>query len=106
MITINPYIYFDGNCEEAFKYYESVFRKKISHISKYKDTPVAQRNIFQEPDEKVMHATLPLCKEIMLNGSDLGLGHSAGDNVMGSISMNRDGIQEGDIAGIRQIYGE
>jgi len=39
-------------------------------------------------------------------GHVLGLGHSSGDNVMGSISMNRDGIQEGDIAGIRQIYGE
>ncbi len=75
MITINPYLYFDGNCEEAFKFYESVFRKEISHISKYKDVPKSERNIFQEADEKIMHATLPLSKETMLNGSDNSLAY-------------------------------
>lgn len=75
MITINPYIYFDGNCEEAFNFYESVFRKKISSINKYKDVPKPERNIFQESDEKIMHVTLPLSKETMLNGSDNSLAY-------------------------------
>ncbi|WP_299246569.1 VOC family protein [uncultured Aquimarina sp.] len=75
MITINPYIYFNGNCEEAFAFYESVFRKEISHISKYKDLPKPERNIFQESDEKIMHVTLPLSKETMLNGSDNSLAY-------------------------------
>lgn len=75
MITINPYIYFDGNCEEAFNFYESVFRKEISSISKYKDAPKPIRNIFQESDEKIMHVTLPLSKETMLNGSDNSLAY-------------------------------
>ncbi len=75
MITINPYIYFDGNCEEAFLFYESVFRKKISHISKFKDAPKEARSIFEESDEKIMHITLPLSKETMLNGSDNSLAY-------------------------------
>ena len=75
MITINPYIYFDGNCEEAFTFYASVFRKEISHISKYKDVPKPKRTIFQESDEKIMHVTLPLSKETMLNGSDNSLAY-------------------------------
>lgn len=75
MITINPYIYFDGNCEEAFNFYESVFRKEISSINKYKDVPKPARNIFQESDEKIMHVTLPLSKETMLNGSDNSLAY-------------------------------
>ena len=70
MITINPYIYFDGNCEEAFRFYASVFRKKISHIARYRDAPEAVRSDFQESDEKIMHVTLPLSEETMLNGSD------------------------------------
>lgn len=70
MITVNPYVYFNGNCEQAFTFYESVFRKEISHMSKYKDVPKPDRDIFQESDEKIMHATLPLSKETMLNGSD------------------------------------
>lgn len=75
MITINPYIYFDGNCEEAFNFYESVFHKEISSISKYKDVPKPKRNIFKESDEKIMHVTLPLSKETMLNGSDNSLAY-------------------------------
>ena len=75
MIKINPYLYFNGNCEEAFNFYESVFRKEISHISKYKDVPKSARDIFQEPDEKIMHVTLPLSKEIMLNGADHSLAY-------------------------------
>lgn len=75
MITVNPYIYFNGNCEEAFTFYESVFEKEISHISKYKDVPETERSMFQESDEKIMHVTLPLSKETMLNGSDNSLAY-------------------------------
>ena len=76
MITINPYLYFNGNCEVAFRFYETVFRKEISHISKFKDLPEPQRTMFQEPDEKIMHVTLPLSKETMLNGSDNSLAYA------------------------------
>ncbi len=75
MLTINPYLYFNGNCEKAFTFYESVFLKKISHISKFKDVPKPARDMFQEPDEKIMHVTLPLSKETMLNGSDNSLAY-------------------------------
>ena len=39
-------------------------------------------------------------------GHTLGLGHSSTDNIMGSINTNLDGLKEGDIKGIQQIYGE
>lgn len=39
-------------------------------------------------------------------GHALGLGHSSPDNIMGLISDQLGGIQEGDIKGIQQIYGE
>ena len=74
-LTINPYLYFDGNCEEAFDFYAKVFRKEISHINTYKDAPQADRNLFQESDDKIMHATLPISKETNLNGSDNSLAY-------------------------------
>ncbi len=70
MITVHPYIYFNGNCEEAFNFYASVFRAKISSINKYKDVPKSERNMFQESDDKILHATLSLGKETKLNGAD------------------------------------
>lgn len=70
MTTLNPYIYFNGNCEEAFNFYKTVFRKEITYIGRYKDVPKTDRKIFEETDEKIMHITLPISEETILSGSD------------------------------------
>lgn len=70
MTTVNPYIYFNGNCEDAFNFYKVVFRKEITYIGRYKDVPETDRQIFQETDEKIMHVTLPISTETSLMGSD------------------------------------
>ena len=70
MTTINPYIYFNGNCEEAFNFYRSVFRQEITYIGRYKDVPGADRKNFQDADEKIMHVSLPISTETILMGSD------------------------------------
>ena len=71
MAKINPYLYFNGNCEEAFNFYEVVFRKQVSYIGRYKDVPKKDRHIFKETDEnKIMHVTLDISEETSLNGAD------------------------------------
>lgn len=70
MTTLNPYICFNGNCEEAFNFYKTVFRKEITYIGRYKDVPKTDRKIFEETDEKIMHITLPISEETILSGSD------------------------------------
>ena len=70
MTTVNPYIYFNGNCEEAFNFYKAVFRKEITYIGRYKDVPNTDREIFEESNEKIMHITLPISEETILMGSD------------------------------------
>jgi PhnB protein len=70
MTTVNLYIYFNGNCEDAFKFYEVVFRKEITYMGRYKDVPKTDRQIFQETDEQIMHVTLPISAETSLMGSD------------------------------------
>ncbi len=67
---MNPYIYFNGNCEAAFNFYKVVFRKEITYIGRYKDVPKKDRQVFQETDEKIMHITLPISTETILMGSD------------------------------------
>jgi PhnB protein len=70
MTTLNPYIYFNGNCEEAFNFYRLIFRKDFKYIGRYKDVPQTDRQIFQEADEKIMHISLPISPETILMGSD------------------------------------
>jgi PhnB protein len=70
MTKLNPYLFFDGNCEEAFIFYRTVFRREFKYLGRYKDVPNTDRHIFKENDEKIMHVTLPISAETTLMGSD------------------------------------
>ena len=70
MITVHPYLHFNGNCEEAFLFYKSVFGTDFTMIQRYEDVPAEQP--FPEHDfKKIMHISLPLGKETILMGSDV-----------------------------------
>ncbi len=43
MTTINTYLTFNGNCEEAFSFYKSVFGGEFAHIGKFR-TPDPLKN--------------------------------------------------------------
>ena len=73
MASINPYLTFNGNCEEAFNFYKSVFGGEFPYIGRYKDMPPAEgKSIPPEEGERIMHMSLPISKETMLMGSDTG----------------------------------
>lgn len=73
MITLNPYLVFNGNCEEAFNFYKEVFDGEILFMGRYKDVPGRDRNLFpNSTDEQVMHATLRINAETVLMGNDSG----------------------------------
>ena len=92
MTTVNVYLNFNGNCEEAFNFYKSVFGGEFPYIGRFKDMP-AQEGMPELPtemDDKIMHVSLPISKETMLMGSDTG-GEWAPQFVQGnnfSISIN------------------
>jgi PhnB protein len=70
MTRLNPYLFFDGNCEEAFNFCKSVFRREFKYLGRYKDVLNTNRQIFKENDEKIMHVSLPISEETTLMGSD------------------------------------
>ena len=71
MTTLNPYLSFNGNSEEAFNLYKSVFGGEFQYIGRYKDVPQKDRDIFpSEVDNKIMHVSLPISKETILMGCD------------------------------------
>jgi PhnB protein len=57
MMKMNPYLTFDGQCEEAFKFYADVLHGKIDAIMPFKGTP-AEEHMPAESRDKVMHASL------------------------------------------------
>lgn len=72
MTTVNTYLYFNGNCEEAFDFYKSVFGNEFQYVGRYKDVPEVARHNFQNcTDDQIMHITLPISKETILMGADI-----------------------------------
>ncbi len=68
---IMPYLCFDGNCEEAFLWYEKVFNGKIQHMAKYGDIPENPATpLSEEQKSKVMHAQIMLTESGGISGSD------------------------------------
>lgn len=71
MTTVNIYLTFNGNCEEAFVFYKSVFGGDFRYLGRYGEMPL-QNDIPYVADakDKIMHVTLPISKETMLMGND------------------------------------
>ena len=97
MATVNIYLTFNGNCEEAFKFYQSAFGTEISYMGRFKDMPAGEGPKLKPGEEnRIMHVTLPISKETMLMGSDTG-GEWASDYSQGnnfSISITADSKEE------------
>jgi len=101
MATVNVYLNFNGNCEEAFNFYKSVFGGEFPYVGRYKDMPPTEEGGVKASDtdgDKIMHMSLPISNETMLMGSDVG-GNWAptfkeGNNF--SISVNAASKEEAD----------
>lgn len=70
MASINPYIHFNGNAEEAFTFYKSVFGGNFATIVRFKDMTFEGSPKLEKEAEKIMHISLPVGKNSVLMGSD------------------------------------
>lgn len=71
MPHINPFIHFNGNAEEAFTFYKSIFGGEFAIVTRFKDLSNAE-NIFSEKEaNKIMHIALPIGKNSVLMASDV-----------------------------------
>ena len=59
MANMNPYLNFNGNTEEAFNFYKSVFGGEFLALMRFKDTPGCGE-IPEADKERIMHIALPI----------------------------------------------
>ncbi|CAM3777165.1 VOC family protein [Mucilaginibacter galii] len=71
MRTINPWINFNGNAEEAFTFYKSVFGGEFAKIVRFKDLASDEFQVPEKEANKIMTIALPLGKHNMLLGNDV-----------------------------------
>ena len=70
MALINPHINFNGNAEEAFNFYKSVFGGEFAMVMRFKDMLGAEPPIAEGEADKIMHIALPIGGNILM-GNDV-----------------------------------
>lgn len=68
--TLSPHINFNGNAEEAFLFYQSVFGGEFSKLIRFKDIATAEFPVSEKEANKIMHIELPI-GAVALMGNDV-----------------------------------
>lgn len=97
MITINPYINFNGNAEEAFNFYKSIFGGEFEKVTRFKDMASEDFQVSENEADKIMHISLPIGPN-MLMGNDVPefMGRTNENENRSKISINVDSKVEAD----------
>ena len=66
MALINPHINFNGNAEEAFNFYRSVFGGEFEKIMRFKDLSNPEFPVAESEANKIMHIALPVGKNFLM----------------------------------------
>lgn len=71
MRAINPWINFNGNAQEAFNFYKSVFGGEFKKIVRFSDLASDEFPVSESEANKIMHIALPIGKQNMLLANDI-----------------------------------
>ena len=66
MASIHPHINFNGNAEEAFNFYKSVFGGEFAKVMRFKDMASAEFPVAEHEANKIMHIALPIGKNFLM----------------------------------------
>ena len=66
MALINPHVNFNGNAEEAFNFYKSVFGGNFTSIKRFKDISSPEYIIDESEANKIMLITLPIGRNLLM----------------------------------------
>ena len=64
-MQIQPYLFFDGRCDEAIEFYRSALGAEVGMLMRFKDSPDPQMGVPGLGD-KVMHASLRIGETTIL----------------------------------------
>lgn len=95
MAQINPHINFNGNAEEAFTFYRSVFGGEFSKIIRFKDLLNQESLVSEKEANKIMHIALPIGKNfLMANDVPERMGRTNENENRSKISINAESKEE------------
>lgn len=97
MALINPHINFNGNAEEAFTFYKSVFGGEFAKVMRFKDLSSPEFPVAEKEENKIMHIALPIGKNILM-GNDVPefMGKVNENENRSKIAISAESLEEGE----------
>jgi PhnB protein len=71
MRAINPWINFNGNAEEAFNFYKTIFGGEFTKVIRFKDLASVEFKVPENEENKLMHIALPIGSNNVLMANDV-----------------------------------
>jgi PhnB protein len=97
MAQINPHINFNGNAEEAFNFYKSVFGGEFALIMRFKDMESPEFPVAEKEANKIMHIALPIGKNVLMaNDVPESMGRTNENENRSKISVSAESKEEAD----------
>ncbi len=97
MAQINPHVNFNGNAEEAFTFYKSVFGGEFARIVRFKDMASPEFPVPDSEADKIMHIALPIGHTfLMANDVPESLGSTNENENRSKIVINAASKEEAD----------
>ncbi len=97
MAQINPHINFNGNAEEAFTFYKSVFGGEFAIIMRFKDISSPEFLVTEKEANKIMHISLPIGKNVLIaNDVPESMGKTNENENRSKISISAESKEEAD----------
>ncbi len=97
MAHINPRINFNGNAEEAFTFYKSVFGGEFAKVMRFKDMSSPEFLVAENEANKIMHIALPIGKNILIaNDVPESMGRVNENENRSKISISAESREEAD----------
>ena len=97
MANINPHVNFNGNAEEAFNFYKSVFGGTFTTVKRFKDLASVDFPIPEHEADKIMHIALPIGNTFLM-GNDVpeAIGRTNENENRSKIVINAETKEEAD----------
>ena len=97
MAAINPHINFNGNAEEAFTFYKSVFGGEFAKVIRFKDIASAEFPVAEHEANKIMHIALPIGNSVLMaNDVPESMGRTNENENRSKIVISADSKEEAD----------
>jgi PhnB protein len=99
MARINPHINFNGNAEEAFNFYKSVFGGELTNITRFKDIASDEFPVSEKEADKIMNIALRIYKSHVLMGNDVpeSMGRTNENENRSKIMITTESREEADV---------